>query len=138
MAKKSPKRWVYSPKTGPKPKIPEALKQQVTTRYNALVDSLFKPEHILPPPEDAQFSYIVDLSTSWYHSFLYFCATYRCPAPECVSESFEVKFTRLEYAGADRFHLAYMRHTEQWQVVLMDLSLDECLDAIDNMPIFWP
>lgn len=137
MTKKPPKRWMYSPTSRPKHKIPEVFKQQVTIRCNAFVKRVFRPK-ILPPPEDVRLSYIVDLSTSWFHSFFYFCATYRCPAPECISEFFEVKFTRLEYTGGDRFHLAYMRHTGQWQVVFLDLTLDECLDTIEKTPIFWP
>ncbi len=85
-----------------------------------------------------QFNYIVDLSTKWYHSFFYFCATYRCPSPNCISEFFEIKFARLEYAGGDRFHLAYMRYTDQWQEIFRDQTLEECLESIENDPMFMP
>jgi hypothetical protein len=138
MKKRPPRQRVYGPKSEPKPKIPESLKQVVAARCNAFVDTVLKPERIHPPLDDTRFSYIVDLSTQWYHSFFYFCATYRCPAPECISEFFEVKFTRLEYSGGERFNLAYMRHTDKWQEVFQGLTLDECLKTIEEMPVFWP
>ncbi|MBN1429053.1 MAG: hypothetical protein JXB07_11755 [Anaerolineae bacterium] len=138
MTKKSPRQWVYSPKSAPKPKIPEAIKQTVTDRCNALVENVLKPKAVQPPPEDADFNYIVDLSTKWHGSYFYFCATYRCPGDNCISEFFEIRFARLEYAGGDRFHMAYMRYTDQWQEIFRDLTLDECLDSIENDPMFMP
>ncbi len=138
MAKKSPKRWVYSPKSAPKTKIPEALKRTVTERCNALVETVLKPKAVQPSPENNDFNYIVDLSTKWYGSYFYFYATYRCPGPNCISEFFEIKFARLEYAGGDRFHLAYMRYTDQWQEIFRDQTLDDCLGSIENDPMFMP
>jgi hypothetical protein len=138
MAKKPRGQWVYSPKSAPKPKISKALKQTVTERCNVLVETVLKPKAIEPPPENMEFNYIVDLSTRWYGSYFYFCATYRCPSPECIAEFFEIKFARLEYAGGDRFHMAYMRYTDQWQEVYQDQTLDECLESIENDPMFMP
>jgi hypothetical protein len=138
MAKKSPKRWVYSPKSGPKPKVPEDVKRHVQERCDTFVETTLKPHRIQPPPDDALFNYIVDLYNLWYRNFFYFCAKYRCPAPNCISEFFEVHYTRLEYTGQDTYTLAYMRHTGKWQVVFTGLSLDECISTIKSMEIFWP
>ncbi len=138
MAKKTPGRWVYSPKSPPKPQVPEAVKKMVQAKGDALVETRLKPRHIQSSPDDAQFSYIVDLYNQWYRSFFYFCAKYRCPASNCISEFFEVRYTRLEYTAEDRYALAYMRHTGKWQQVYSDLSLEECLSVINNEQIFWP
>jgi hypothetical protein len=99
MAKKSPKRWVYSPKSAPKPKVPETVKRHVQERCDTFVETTLKPHRIQPPPDDARFNYIVDLYNLWYRNFFYFCARYRCPAPNCISEFFEVRYTRLESKG---------------------------------------
>ena len=98
--------WVYSPPRTAKPKAPESLKAEAQVRANELVETVLKPQHIKPPPEGERFDYIVDLSTRWHRSTLYFCATYRCPGPNAISPYFETKIARLEYAGGDRFNLA--------------------------------
>ena len=45
-------------------------------------------------------------------------------------------YARLEYVDRDRFNLAYMRHTGKWVEIGFDLSLEECLDEIENGPHF--
>ena len=99
MAKKSPKRWVRSPKAATKPKVAEDVKQHVQEQCDTFVETILKPRHIQPPPDNARFNYIVDLYNTWYRNFFYFCARYRCPSPDCRSEFFEVRYTRLEYTG---------------------------------------
>jgi hypothetical protein len=138
MVKKSPKQWVYSPQSLPKPKVPDTVKQLVQDRCDAFVETTLKPQFVQPPPDDTRFNYIVDLYNLWYRNSFYFCAKYKCPAPNCISEFFEVRYTRLEYTGPDTFSLAYMRHTGKWQVVVTDLSLDESLATIQSTAIFWP
>src|SRR5208337_1865743 len=41
----------------------------------------------------------------------YFCSTWRSPRSNAISEYFEISFARLEYAGGEKFNMAYMRHT---------------------------
>lgn len=135
---RSSKRWLYRPSQASRVALPSELKAEVQTRANQLVETVLKPKHILPPRGDERFNYIVDLSTKWYRSYFYFCATYRCPGPTALAPSFEVRFARLEYRGNRRFALAYMRHTEQWWELYPDLSLDECLAAIRDEPHFLP
>ena len=36
------------------------------------------------------------------------------------------------------FTLAFMRHTGKWQDVYIGMSLDECLDIIEQEQMFWP
>ena len=138
MAKKAPKRWVYNPKSLPKPKVAAVLKKAVQEKCDAFTEAKSKPRHIQPPPDDARFNYIVELYNQWYRNFFYFCAKYHCPAPNRISEFFEVRYTRLEYTTDGTYTLAYMRHTGKWQEVYSGLSLDECLSIIDKEQIFWP
>jgi len=49
-----------------------------------------------------------------------------------------VRFARLEYAGEEKFNMAYMRHTGQWWEIFQDLTLDECIDEIRTNPLFQP
>jgi hypothetical protein len=34
--------------------------------------------------------------------------------PNAISEYFEMRFARLEYAGGEKFNTAYMRYAGQW------------------------
>jgi hypothetical protein len=132
------KMWVYAPKKPTPPKAPEALKREVETKANALVESVLKPLHVKEPEPDPQFNYIVDLYTKWYHSYFYFCSRYACPGPHALSPFFESKFARMEYIGDGLFNLAYMRYTGQWFEIFTDLSLDACLESIRDDPWFHP
>ena len=107
--------------------MPEALKREVETKANALVESVLKPRHVKEPEPDPQFNYIVDIYTKWYRSYFYFCSRYACPGPYALSPFFEDKFARMEYIGSGRFNVAFMRHTGQWVEIFTDLTLDECL-----------
>jgi hypothetical protein len=135
MAKKQ-KVWMYSPPKQPKPKIPDPLKAEVTTRANELIDTVLKPKYIQPPPENPRFNYIVDVYGKWFHSTFYFCTKYCCPGPNAISPSFESKFARMQYAGNNRFHLAFMRYTGEWIELYTDQTVDECLTSIKDEPYF--
>ena len=135
---KQRKMWVYSPPRPPKPRVPDTVKAEVDAKASELVESTLKPKHVKPPPDDERFNYIVDIYTKWFRSYFYFCATYRSPGPRAITPSFEVRFARLEYVGAKRFSLSFMRHTGQWWELYPDLSLEECLAAIRDEPYFFP
>ena len=137
MAKKQ-KVWMYSPPKQPKPKIPDTLKAEVTTRANELIDTVLKPMHINPPPENPRFNYIVDIYGKWYHSYFYFCSKYCVPGPDAIVPDFEAKFARMEYAGNNRFHLSFMRHNGEWVQLYSGLTVDECLAAIKDEDFFYP
>ena len=140
MAKKAgPKKgWVYSAPTPSKSKVPEDVKAEVQRQAEALVSSHLKPRFVKEPPEDTEWNYIVDMHTKWYRSYFYFCSKYRAPSPHAISEYFEEKFARLEYAENGRFNLAYMRHTDQWWEIAQGLTLEECLGMIREDPLFQP
>ncbi|MBI4322263.1 MAG: hypothetical protein HY675_27535 [Chloroflexi bacterium] len=137
MAKRR-KPWVHTPPKPAKPTVPAALRKDVEARARELVESVLKPLHVKPPPDDEGFNYIVDIGTKWYRSYFYLFATYRSPGPTALSPSFEAKFARMEYTGANRFNLAFMRHTGQWVELYSDLTVDQCLQAIKDHPSFIP
>jgi len=130
--------WAFNPQKYPKPKVPEDVKLEVQTKAKELIESFLKPEYIKPPPEEMRYNYVVDIYTKWYHSYFYFCAKYACPDPQAISPFFEKKFTRMEYAGDRLFNLSYMRHTGTWFEIFRDLSIDECLETIKDLPHFQP
>ena len=78
---KPKKTWIYAPKKPTPPKAPEALKREVETKANALVESVLKPRHIKEPGPDPQLNYIESLYTKWYRSYFYFSAHYIVAGP---------------------------------------------------------
>jgi hypothetical protein len=139
MAKKKPqKRWVYAPGKPAPPSVPEDLKAEVKAKADDLVKAVLKPQHVKPPPKDPRWNYIIDIYTKWHRSFFYFCSTYACPGSDALSPTFESPFARMEYVGAGRFNLAYMRHTGKWWEVYQGLTVDECLESIRDEGIFTP
>ncbi len=135
---KQQKRWVHSPKKSPAPKVPELVKIDVENRANELIESFLKPTYIKPPPEDDRFNYLADISSKWYRKYFYFCSRYNCPGSNAIRPYFDDKFARLEYVGIDTYNLSYMRHTEKWQPVYYGLTLEECLKAVREDPLFHP
>ncbi len=108
------------------------------TESAELVETFLKPNFIKPPPADTEWNTIVDIYTKWYRNYFYFCSKYHSPSPSNITDYFESKFARLEYVGNGKFNVAYMRHTEQWLEIFQDLSLDQCLEAIQGIPNLQP
>jgi hypothetical protein len=133
---KIPRQWIYSPR--PASHVPEAVKEKVTAKANEIIETVFKPRYIKPPPNNERFNYIVDMYTKWHKNCLYFCAKYACPGPNALSPFFEDSFTRLSYMANGRFNLAYMRYTGKWWEVFSDLSMEEAFADILEQPFFHP
>ena len=130
------RQWIYSPR--PASRVPEAVKEKVTSKANEIIETLFNPRYINPPPKKARFNYIVDIYTKWHKNCLLFRAKFACPGPNALSPFFEDSFTRLAYMANGRFNLAYMRHTGKWWQVFSDLSMDGAFAEIRDQPFFHP
>lgn len=130
--------WVYSPKSLPKPPVPDDLKAEVQGKADALVEEFLKPNFIKPPPKNWRWNYIIDIFTKWHRSFFYFISTYRSRGPTAIKPTFESPFARLQYVGNRRFSLAYMRHTGKWVEVYQGWTLGKCLNTIREDPAFQP
>lgn len=139
---KPKKIWVYSPPKPPAPKVTSSVKAMVQQQADVLVETVLKPQYIQPAParssEEFQPNYIVDIYAKWYRHYFYFCAKYCVPSPNALVPFFESKFARLEYLRATRFNLAFMRYTNEWIEIYSDLSLEQCLAAIQKDPFFHP
>jgi hypothetical protein len=133
--------WIYDPARAfrqSKAPVPPDIQHEVERRAQELIGSTLKPRHIQPPPKKAEFNYLVDLYAKWRGPFFYFCSRYCSPGPRALSPYFESRFARLQYAGNERFNLAYFRHTGQWWEVAQLLSLEACLSRIEVGGIFTP
>ena len=133
MAKKKPGwQWTWAPSKTLKPKVPDDLKKEVQTKADDLVAKVLTPKYIKPPPKKPRWNYPIELWTKWHRSFFYFGSTWASPGPNRIAPTFEVRFARLEYVGDRKFDLAYYRHTEEWQTILTELTLDECLKLVGD------
>ena len=131
-------KWGYFPQKPPKPKLPDQIKAEVAHAAEKLISDGLRPTHVKPPPQEDKFNYVVEILTKWHGNYFYFIAKYACPGPNALSPFFDTKFARMEYAGDNRFHLSYMRHTGQWVELYQDLPLGECLNRIAQEPYFLP
>ena len=59
-------------------------------------------------------------------------------APTLLPPFFEAKFARLKYIQDYQFNMAFMRYTGEWVELYQDLSLEQCLAAVENDPFFHP
>ncbi len=129
--------WDIHPRKKPKSVLPTSLKAEVETKSTALIEDVLKLKYIVPPPNDGQFNYIIDVGAKWYRNYFYFISTYACPGPNAISPTFESKFARMEHLGNGKFALYAMRHTgKEWVGVLDELSMDQCMEAIRDDPWF--
>jgi len=137
---KQRKIWMKAPAKRVKPTVPDALKAEITEKATTLIETKLKPWKLEldKPTKEHGYNYVVDLYTTWWRNYFYFCAKYHCPRPSAISEYFEVRFTRLEYAGNRWFNLSYLRHNDQWCEVYSELPLEECFETIEKEQIFWP
>jgi hypothetical protein len=129
-------RWVAGRFPRSRPPIPPSLKQRVQAEADRLLADVLKPRSVQPP--HPEYNYITDIFTRWFRTWFYFCATYTSPPrpPDGVQETFEVRFARLEYAGGERFHMAFMRYTGEWIEIYRDLSLEEALKTMEDDAYF--
>jgi len=120
--------------------VPELVKHTLAHRVENLIEERFRRN--LPRQaemgKELGFAYVAAIYTKWRGRYFYIIARYRNPRENAEKEYFEVRTTRLEYIGQQRFALAYLRHTGKWQEVYPSLSLNECLRAIETEQLFWP
>jgi hypothetical protein len=139
MTRKQPKRWVFSPSKPAKAAVPMAVKAEVEAKANEFIDTVLKPKHVEPPPENPRFNYLADITCKWHGSFFYLIGVYACPPrPDAGTRTFESKMARLLYVGPNRFDLGFQRHTGQWIDLYTGLPLEKCLETIRDDPWFIP
>lgn len=130
------KTWRRTSHTKSRTTISELKKQEILEICQPLVEQ-FKKQYIRPNP-NKRFNYLIDIYTRWRGSYLYFCEKYKSERENRINDEFEVKFVRLEYVGHDRYKFSYFRHTEQWLLVATDMTLQDCLELMQDIPVFQP
>jgi len=133
MAKKM---WVLSAPKATKAKLTEAEKKEIADKCQPLVEA-FKRQYINPNP-NKEWNYAVDIYTKWYQNYLYFCEKMKSEHPNRTQDEFEEKFVRLTYKSNDCFDFSYFRHTGQWFLVAEGLTLNDCLEMMQQNPNFQP
>ena len=130
------KAWMFSPGKG---SLPGTVKAEVDTKAKELIETVLKPKHIQPPPEDHQLNYVTDITIKWLGSKCYFISTYRrSPSPYAISPAFETRFARMEYVGNLKFALSFQQHNSEWVKLHDTLTVDKCMSAIQEDPWFVP
>lgn len=117
-------------------KLTSYEKSSIESRCQPLIKKL-KSQYVLENPKK-EFNYLVDIYLKWYRNYLYFCEKYKSESTNRIADEFEEKFVRLKCTKRDKYEFSYMRHTGQWFLVTYDLSLDECLEMIEDTPTFHP
>src|SRR5271157_4013911 len=109
--------------------VTASIKAEVETKAKDLIDNVLKPKHVLPPPVEAQFNYIIDIGAKWSRNYFYFFSISACPSPNALSPTFGSEFARIKSLGDGKFALYFMRHTGEWVGIYDSLSVDEGRNA---------
>ena len=111
-------------------------KNRIESQCEPLIEK-FKSQYVLENP-NKEYNYLVDIYIKWYRGYLYFCGKYKSEGPDRFAGEFEDKFVRLQIIKKDSFEISYMHHTEKWHLVARDLTLNKCLEMIEDIPTFHP
>src|SRR5437660_11797804 len=91
--------WAMYPRKTSTAPLPDALKTEVTTRVNDLIETVLKPKYIHPPPANPQLNYLITIYGKWYRKAIYLYGEYRVAHPHATTSSFDAQFARMQYAG---------------------------------------
>ena len=128
--------WYYNP---PKQKVDKATKEEIKRKCDKFIESVFKPKFISSEPATLDESYVVDIYSKWRGEFIYFYAKCKDTRPQAVEPTYDWKLARIEHStGENKYNLAYFRHTGKWWTIFYENSLEECFEAIEDMPHFHP
>jgi hypothetical protein len=111
-------------------------KIETMTQCKPIVE-LFKKQYLKENP-DKRYDYSVDIYTKWHRNYLYFCEKFNSEHPNRIKDEYEVKFVRLERTGKDKYNFSYFRHTGQWVLVAIDITLKDSLEMMQANPTFQP
>jgi hypothetical protein len=132
--KKKSSAWGYAPA---KSTFTAAKKELYLAKLETFLETEVGPK-IKPAPQDNphHFNYMTGVSARAKSKFLYITAQWASPHPKAIAPTFETSEFRLEFVGNDRFAVAYMRHTEKFFTISTDLSFDQALECIRELPHF--
>ena len=117
-------------------KLTDYEKNRIESQCQPLIEKL-KSLYVSKNP-DKKFNYLVDIYIKWYRDYLYFYEKNKSESLNRIADEFEDRFVRLKITQKNRFDISYMRHTGKWFLIACDLTLDECLEMIEDTPTFHP
>jgi hypothetical protein len=116
-------------------------KAAVAAACDRFIAETLKPR-FLPEIRPTPFNYPVDILGKWRGSKYSFILRYRSGFPENTGEEFDSAFVRLDYLGkllAElRFSVLWHRHTGEWLLLHVSVTLAEALDLIETEPFLQP
>jgi len=130
--------WGYYPDKPKKPKVSVSIKKEISDLALKFINTKLKPKHITDIPLEIDRNYISNITTKWYRNYFYFTSILKSNHPDLKDKTLEVKFARIEYLNDKCFKLSYMRHTEQWNEVYTESSIEECFNIIESEQLFFP
>ena len=117
-------------------KITDYEKDRIKNQCQPLLEK-FKSEYISINP-NKEFNYLVDIYLKWHRDSFYFCEKYKTASTNSIADAFEEKFVRLKMIYKDNFDISYMRHTGKWFTIGFGLTLNECLEMVEDTPTLHP
>ena len=127
--------WYYTPS---KPKVDELTKERVKKECDAFIESVLKPRFITNEESSLDGTTLIDIYSKWWKNFIHINAIYQDTRPQAIKPSYDWKLARIEYMKENEYNLAYFRHTGKWWTIFYEIPLEECFEAIEDMPHFHP
>ena len=127
--------WYYNP---PKQKVDKSTKEEIKKKCDKFIESVLKPRFISNEQSALDEPYATDIYSKWWQNFIYFHAKNKDTRPQAIKSTYDWKLARIEYVEENKYNLAYFRHTGKWWVIFYEISLEECFEAIEDMPHFHP
>ena len=110
----------------------------VEQEANAFVVCHLKPKSVSRALENAEWAYLIDITTGWKGSHFYFIGIYRDPRPDTREPIFKQHFALLASTAYDNFTISYMHHSGKFSEIDSDLILNEAIELIRDQPVFQP
>lgn len=131
------KRWMKVVERPRPAKATESQKAAIISACDAFIRDVLKPR-FLPEIKPNEFNYAVDIFGDWRAGRYSFMQRFRSDAPNRLRDEFDRPFARLDFMGADRFDIYWMRHNDQWCLVHQGATLKEALQLLINIPTLHP
>lgn len=124
--------WYYNP---PKQKVDDFAKERIKKKCDGFIEAVLKPRFI---SNEQKGTHVIDIYSKWWGNYISLYAKYQDTRPRAIEPTYDWKLARIEYLADNRYNLAYFRHTGKWWVIFYEIPLEECFEAIEEMPHFHP
>jgi hypothetical protein len=128
--RKRKRQWVWAPKHV-RALPTEREKTEIVAACDKFVADVLKPR-FLPEIRPTKYNYVVNLYGKWHGGRYRFIQRLRSDDPDAIEREFDDSFARIDYIGAGRFDVMWMRHTGTWWRLYHSVSLAEALAAVEQ------